>query len=349
MATDENALLEAYRPSLIRVNENLTVAAFPLMKIFPAEFCVRRALEDSNLNTGGMVLETSSGTMALGLALVCNWRGLRLTVVTDTGCDVPLRRRLTDLGAQLEVVAGPCAHGGYQHARLERLREIQSRTPDAWWLNQYDNPGNSASYSRVAALITERVGRVDCLVGSVGSGGSMCGLSRYLRVLFPEMFVVGVDTFGSVLFGQPDRPRKLRGLGNSLMPRNLDHTAFNEVHWVTASEAYHATRMLHRQKSLFRGGTSGASWLVAQYWARRNQDKQVVCLLPDEGHRYAFSIYDDEVLSREGLSIESLPAEPIEITVPTETPSQWAWLRWNRRTYAAVLSAGPAKPLTTYE
>src|SRR5260370_41266984 len=129
----------------------------------------------------------------------------------------------------------------------------------------------------------------------------MCGTTGYLRELFPELHAVGIDTFGSVLFGQPDGPRQLRGLGNSLLPKNLDHTIFDEIHWVSAAEAYLATRMLHRQTSLFCGGTSGAAWMVASQWAKRNPKAKVVCIFPDDGYRYLDSIYQDEYLAENNL------------------------------------------------
>lgn len=89
------------------------------------------------------------------------------------------------------------------------------------------------------------------MIGTVGSGGSMSGLSRLLRLTNPDLKSIGIDTPASVVFGQPDGPRTLRGLGNSLMPKNVDHSQFDEVHWVTATEAYQATRELHRNHALF--------------------------------------------------------------------------------------------------
>src|SRR5258708_21276709 len=173
--------------------------------------------------------------MALGLAIVCNLRGYGLTIVSDYACDVGLQRRLRGLGATVEIVPAPSSTGGYQRARLDRLEEVRSQNRDSWWVNQYDNPGNPQAYGAFAAQLVGALGKIDCLVGTVGSGGSMCGTTGYLRELFPELHAVGIDTFGSVLFGQPDGPRQLRGLGNSLLPKNLDHTIFDEIHWVSAA------------------------------------------------------------------------------------------------------------------
>jgi cysteine synthase A len=307
------------------------------MKIFPADFCVRRAREEGWINPQSLIVETSSGNMALGLAIICKLAGYRLNIVSDYACDGFLRRRLEDLGTKVDIVSAPLANGGYQQARLDRLAEIRAATPDHWWVSQYDNPGNPGAYSFFAGQLIEELGRVDCLVGTVGSGGSMCGTTGYLRELFPEMYAIGIDTFGSVLFGQPDHPRKLRGLGNSVLPQNLDHTIFDEVHWISAAEAYTATRMLHRSTSLFCGGTSGAAWLVARHWARCNPKAKVVCIFPDDGYRYTDTIYNDEYLWKENLWLSELPEKPIEVVSPLEAGPHWSKLHWAKRKRSEVV------------
>jgi len=338
MIETTSAVLQSYQARLVPLETNLTAAVFPFMKMFPAEFCLRQAREEGLLKSQTLVVETSSGNMALGLAIACNLYGYRLAIVSDYACDGFLRRRLEDLGARVEIVAAPAAKGGYQQARLDKLLEIREETPDHWWVNQYDNPGNPGAYSFFAAQLVEALGQIDCLVGTVGSGGSMCGTAGYLRELFPEMTTVGVDTFGSVLFGQPDSVRKLRGLGNSVLPKNLDHTAFDEVHWVSAAEAYKATRMLHQQTSLFCGGTSGAAWMVARYWARQNPKARVACMFPDDGYRYTDTIYSDDYLSKENLCLEELPGAPRIVNHPVEAGTAWSCMQWGRRKYSEIVT-----------
>ena len=332
-----SAILKSFEPSPIPLNENLVAVVFPLMKIYPAEFCLRRAIADGLVRESTMVVESSSGTMALALAIVCNWTGQPLTVVTDYACDDTLLRRLRDLGARVERVTAPAAKGGYQRARLDRLHEICVENPDSWWLNQYDNPANVESYESCAEQLARSLGQIDCLVGSVGSGGSLCGIGRHLRSLFGDLRIIGVDTFNSVLFGQEDGQRSLRGLGNSLIPANLDHTLVDEIHWVTAAEAYTATRLLHRQSTLFRGGTSGAAWLVAKHYSRLHPDERVVCIMPDDGTRYTGDIYNDDYLKEHHLWLDSLPAEPRMVRSPREASPGWCAMRWSRRSWSEVM------------
>lgn len=341
---NEAGILRCLEPQLVSLEPNLVAAVFPLMKVYPAEFSLRHASEQGWVTSQTLVVESSSGNMALGLAIVCRLRGYRLALVSDYACDLLLRLRLEDLGVRVEIVSAPAPTGGYQQARLDRLAAIRAEEPDHWWVHQYDNPCNAGAYGPFAAQLVDALGRIDYLVGTVGSGGSMCGTAGYLRELFPELVVVGVDTFGSVLFGQPDGPRPLRGLGNSLLPANLNHALFDEVHWVTAAEAFLATRLLHRQTTLFRGATSGAAWMVAAHLAREHPRARVVCICPDDGWRYLGTVYDDRYLAANGLDLEALPAGPRIVDHPLSAGPAWSCIAWRRRLREEVVSSADEIP-----
>jgi cysteine synthase len=333
-------------PRLVWLRPNLIGLAFPLMKILPARFIVRRAREEGELQPGGLIAESTSGTFGLALAMVARLQGHPLTLVSDPAIDPPLQRRLEDLGATVHIVREPGPAGGFQQARLARLEQVLAENPGSFWPRQYSNPHHPASYAPCAELLADAAGGVDCLVGTVGSGGSVCGLSSYLRLLFPEVTVVGVDTHGSVIFGQRDAGggRLLRGLGNSLVPPNVDHTAFDLVHWVGAAEAFRATRELHRRHALFMGPTSGAAFLVADWWARQNPDSLTAVIFPDEGYRYQDTVYDDAWLAGKGALLDRLPDAPVEWERVRDGGDPWAFFRWGRRTFAEA-TAAPARPL----
>ncbi|HEU0053829.1 MAG TPA: cysteine synthase family protein, partial [Longimicrobium sp.] len=282
-------------PRVVQLRPNLIGLAFPLMKLLPARFIVQKAREEGELAPGGLIAETTSGTFGLALAMVARLQGHPLTLVSDPAVDAPLKRRLEDLGATVHIVSEPGPTGGYQQARLAVLEQILAANPGSFCPRQYSNPHNPESYAPCAEQLVNAAGAVDCLIGTVGSGGSVCGISSYLRLLFPELTVVGVDTHRSVIFGQSDAGsgRALRGLGNSLMPPNVDHTTFDLVHWVGAKEAFAATRRLHQEHALFMGPTSGAAYLVADWWARENPDTLSAVIFPDEGYRYQDTVYDD--------------------------------------------------------
>ena len=337
-------------PRLVRLGPNLFGAAFTLMKLLPARYILDRGRAEGRLTPGTVVIETTSGTFGLALAMECSLRGHPLVLVSDPAVDPVLRRRLRDLGAQVVIVEKPAPVGGLQQARLDRVEEMRNRHPRHFLPSQYANPDNPGAYRALAEALTATIGPIDCLVGPVGSGGSMCGTTAFLRQAGHDVTAVAVDTPGSVLFGQQDAPRLVRGLGNSLMPPNLEHRAFDGVHWVSAREAFAATRALHRHHALFMGPTSGAAWLVARWWARTRPDTTVVALLPDEGHRYSDTVYDDDWLRRQGLLVRGprggrgmrrLPARPVEVGTPGDAGPEWSWLRWARRRYDQVPGVAP--------
>ena len=306
------------------------------MKLVPARHIVRSALERGELTRDTVVVETTSGTFGLALAIETALLGRRLVLVSDPVIDPNLHRRLTDLGARVDIVPVPDPVGGYQAARLRRLTELRATLPDTFCPEQYTNPANPASYAVVAEHITRSLGPVDALVGPVGSGGSLCGTARGLRSVSPDLRAIAVDTHYSVLFGQLDGLRALRGLGNSIHPANLDHGAIDEVHWCTAQEAYSATRQLHRENALYQGPTSGAAFLVARWWAERNRDALCVVMLPDEGHRYQQTVYDDQWLAESGYTLAPPAHEPVAASDPRAVADRWSTLSWERRTIAQV-------------
>lgn len=324
-------------PRLVRLDEGLFAASFSLMKLLPARFMLDRARDAGLVSPETVIVETTSGTLGLALAMICALRNQRLILVSDPAIDSQLKNRLEQLGSRVELVTEPAAVGGFQRARLDCLARMQAENPDHFWPSQYDNAHNPGAYAPVAELIAETLGEIDCLVGTVGTGGSVCGTSSYLRLLYPHLYVIGVDTPGSVLFGQPDGKRALRGLGNSLMPRNLDHTHFDEVHWVSAAEAFHVTRYLHTNYALFQGGTSGAAYLVGRWWARKNPGAKVVVLLPDEGYRYQQTIYNDDWLRANGLELDRFPEEARLVDHPEQAGPEWSRFIWQRRTYEQVM------------
>lgn len=330
--------LEAFEnPRMVPMDDGLVAACFFLMKLLPARFMLERAVERGELLPGGQICESSSGTFALALAMLAVRHRYRLLIVGDWALDPGLRRRLLQLDAELDIVETPHTTGGYQQARLERVQQRVGEASDRFWPAQYSNPDNPLSYAKVAAHIIETIGRIDCLVGPVGSGGSMCGTARYLRLLFPELHVIGIDTPGSVLFGQPNVLRQVSGLGGGIVPDNVDHTQFDEIHWLTAPELMASARRLYREQGLFMGPTSGGAVMVARWWRDRNPGKTVVAICPDEGHRYSETAYD-ETWVRNNIrgSDDPVRVSPVSVFSPRAEMTGWTRFDWKRRSLAEV-------------
>ncbi|MET9103687.1 PLP-dependent cysteine synthase family protein [Streptomyces antibioticus] len=288
---------------------------------------VRAARERGQLLPGARIVESTSGTLGLGLALAGATYGHPVTVVTDPGMEPLMTGLLTAYGAEVGLVDTPHPTGGWQEARRRRVEELLAAHPDAWCPDQYNNPDNVAAYAPLAHELVAQLGRIDTLVVSVGTGGHSAGIASVLRGFFPRLRVVGVDTTGSTIFGQPAAPRLMRGLGSSIYPRNVAYGLFDEVHWVAAPEAVWAARRLARHHYATGGWSVGAVALVARWLARTlPAEDRIVAVFPDGPQRYVGTVFDDMYCREHGL-LGHLPAdEPDEIAHPADR----VVTRWTR-------------------
>ncbi|MFI7679486.1 PLP-dependent cysteine synthase family protein [Actinophytocola sp. NPDC049390] len=299
------------------------------MKDRPALHMVARARERGDLKPGGLIVESTSGTLGLGLALAGITYGHPVALVTDPGMEPIVHRLLVAYGARVEIVEQPDPVGGWQEARRARVAELLARNPGAYSPDQYHNPDNVAAYAALAAEIRADLGRVDVLVCSVGTGGHSAGIARELRRHNPGLRLVGVDTVGSTIFGQPARPRLMRGLGSSIHPRNVDYPAFDEVHWVSAGESVVTCRRLAAAQYASGGWSVGAVALVAGWVARTHPaGTRIVAVFPDGPQRYFDTVYNDTYCAAHRLLETATADEPDTIDHPGEREV----LRWTRCT-----------------
>ncbi|MFD4605428.1 PLP-dependent cysteine synthase family protein [Streptomyces sp. NPDC058464] len=293
----------------------------------PGLHMVGEARRRGELAPGAPIVESSSGTLGLGLALAGLTYGHPVTVVTDPGMEPAIVRLLTSLGGQVDQVTRPHPEGGWQQARRERVAGLLARTPDAYCPDQYHNPDNVAAYRPLAAELIAQLGRIDVLVAAVGTGGHSAGVTAGLREHCPGMRLIGVDSVGSTIFGQPAAARLMRGLGSSIHPSNVDYDAFTEVHWVAPAEAVWACRQLARRHYASGGWSVGAVALVAG-WAARTYPPgtRIAAIFPDGPHRYLETVYNDSWCHEHGLLGQAPPTEPGEIAAPDECVVT-AWTR----------------------
>ncbi|MET8405208.1 PLP-dependent cysteine synthase family protein [Streptomyces sp900116325] len=297
------------------------------LKDRPALHMVATARKRGDLAPGAPVIESTSGTLGLGLALAGITYGHPVTLVTDPGMEPLMVHQLRALGAHVDTVAEPHSVGGWQAARRQRVRELLAVQPSAWCPDQYNNPDNVASYASLALELVVQLGRIDVLVAAVGTGGHSAGIARTLRTFNPELKLVGVDSVNSTVFGQPAGPRLMRGLGSSIHPGNVDYAAFDEVHWVAPGEAVWTCRELARGHYTSGGWSVGAVALVANWLARTEPERtRIAAIFPDGVHRYWNSVYSDDYCRTHDL-LHCFPAEaPNEIAHASEHAVE-AWTR----------------------
>jgi S-sulfo-L-cysteine synthase (3-phospho-L-serine-dependent) len=323
--------LRAFAPHNVRVFAKLELQNLYAMKDRVARSIILAARHAGHLSEGSPIIESSSGTMALAVGLVGTTLGHPVHIVTDPRIDRITLAKLKAMGCEVHIVSAMDGHG-WQGARLAMLASLMAENPGAFWPRQYENPDNPSAYGALADELLAELGHLDVLVGSVGSGGSLCGSARALRRTLPDLRVVGVDCCGSVLFGQADRPTRLQsGLGNSLHPTNLDHTMIDEVHWLNDREAFQATRELAREEKIFAGNTSGSVYRVlTSVAARVPSGSTVVGIFPDRGDRYVDTVYSDDFWQASRLTELPLSGRPRQVLFGTEV-LQWSYAQAGMR------------------
>ncbi|MGW1835166.1 PLP-dependent cysteine synthase family protein [Streptomyces sp. NPDC002067] len=301
------------------------------MKARAAESMLRGARARGELRPGAPVVESTSGTLGVGLAFAGQALGHPVVLVGDQELEPSMRQLLCAHGVRLELVDRPAPEGGWQAARLARLRELLTELPDAYWPDQYNNPDNTAGYASLAAELTTQLDHLDVLVCSVGTGGHSAGVIAPLRRHWPDLRLIGVDATGSTIFGQAARPRLMRGLGSSIHPRNVAYDAFDEVHWVGPAEAVDSCRRLARGSFVSGGWSTGAVARVAAWAARTHPGAQVATVFPDGPHRYLGTVYDDDFIAAHGLAPSAAATRPLEIPHPRAAEAE-GWVRCTRVT-----------------
>ncbi|GAA3849341.1 2,3-diaminopropionate biosynthesis protein SbnA [Saccharothrix violaceirubra] len=243
------------------------------------------------------VVESSSGNLAVGMAQVCGYFGLRFVCVVDGKTNRQTLSILRAYGAEVEVVTErDPATGEFLPRRLARVRELLAEIPHAYWPNQYANPRNPAAHEQTMHEIANAMnGRVDYLFCSVGSFGTLLGCSRYIKNYGLNTEIIGVDAIGSVIFdGQRPSPRLIPGHGASVRPALYQDGAADHVIHVSDLDCVAACRRIATTEAILAGGSSGATVAALEHFADRiPAGAHVALVFPDTGDRYLETVYSD--------------------------------------------------------
>lgn len=248
---------------------------------------IRAAEEEGRLGPGSVVVEPTSGNTGIALAFVCAVKGYRLILTMPETMSVERRKLLAALGA--EVVLTPGAEG--MPGAVRRAEEIAASIPGAFMPQQFRNPANPRIHRQTTAeeIWTDTDGRVDAVVGGVGTGGTITGIAEVIKARKPGFRAVAVEPAESpVLSGGAPGPHRIQGIGAGFVPEVLRTDLIDEIIRVTADRAGQMARRLMREEGILAGISSGAAAWAAMEVARRAdmEGKLIVVILPDTGERY---------------------------------------------------------------
>ena len=267
----------------------------------PARYILERGLADGSIRKNSHIVESSSGNLAIALAMVCRIHGLRFTAVVDPNVSPINLRIIQCYGGNIELVTEKDHQGGYLGTRIERVKRMLREQPNVVWTNQYANDRNWQShYHGEGEEILRDLDRpLDYLVLGVSTSGTLHGIARRLREAWPNMKVVAVDALGSVLFGTPPYPRDLPGLGASRVPELLQRDEIDQAIHIDDYESAVACRELVKHEGIFAGGSSGSVIAAIQRLSSQVPcGARILTVLPDRGERYLETVYDNAWLSR---------------------------------------------------
>ena len=245
------------------------------------------AEKDGTLQSGGTVIEPTSGNTGVGLAMLAAERGYRMILVMPETMSIERRKLAAAYGA--EIVLTPGAKG--MTGAVEKADELRDATPGSIVAGQFVNPANPhAHYETTGPEIwNDTEGDVDVIVAGVGTGGTISGTAKYLKEQKPTVLAVAVEPAESqVLAGKPAGSHKIQGIGAGFVPETFDRSVVDEILPVTSDGAIAMKKRLAIEKGLLVGISSGAAVAAAVEIAKRPESagKTIVAILPDTGERY---------------------------------------------------------------
>jgi cysteine synthase A len=261
------------------------------------------------LGPGKEIVEPTSGNTGIALAFVAAARGIPITLTMPETMSLERRKLLLAYGAKLVLTEGPKGMNG----AIAKAEEIAASDPKYVLLQQFKNPANPAIHESTTGpeIWADTEGRIDILVSGVGTGGTITGVSRYIKNTRGKAIIsVAVEPTASPVLtqtrnGEPVKPapHKIQGIGAGFVPQVLDLSLVDAIEQVSNEEAVAFARRLTREEGILAGISCGAAAAAAVRWAKKpeNAGKTIVVILPDSGERYLSSVLFDGVFDATGL------------------------------------------------
>lgn len=249
----------------------------------------KKVIEDAEsknlLKKGSVIVEPTSGNTGIGLASIAASKGYNVILTMPENMSVERIKLLKAYGAEIILTDKTLGMKG----AIEKAEEILKSNPNAITISQFNNPLNPLAHYETTAveIYNDLNGEIDAFVAGVGTGGTLTGIAKYLKERINGINVIAVEPFNSpVLSGGKAGAHGLQGIGAGFIPKALDTTVYDKVVKITEEQAYESARELAKTEGVLVGISSGAALYAAIDYAKNNENKKIVVILPDGGDKY---------------------------------------------------------------
>lgn len=277
------------------------------MKDRVALHCINQAENNHELKPNSTVIESTSGSMGVGLAIICARKGYKLVCVVDPKVTEGNRRLLQFYGAEIVTVDTPDDSGNYLAARLAKVQELLLSIENSYWINQYENPHNPETHYLYTApeIYEDMEGNIQWIVCPVGTGGLVSGIARYFKEQLPSCRIMAVDACGSVVLKGKPGSRNQVGIGSNRPSQHINFDQIDKCVYVSDAQAFEFAHILAKEESIFMGCSTGSALagLIKTIELTATMDN-IVIIGVDEGLKYLDTVYDLNWVSKASINNE---------------------------------------------
>jgi cystathionine beta-synthase len=276
-----------------------------------AKYMIEKAESEGKIKPGGTILENSSGNTAMGLAIVCRHKGYKLKVVLRDTTSREKIKMLEVMGVDI-IKADASLPPDHPESYNQYAVNLAKKDPSLYYIDQHNNlDNNEAHYMTTGPEIWEQMeGKIDYLIGAVGTGGTITGTGQFLHEKNPAIKVIGLDPYGSVFYDWFKNKTMIEpyhylieGMGDEFLIKTARLELLDDMMKIEDKKAVGWTKKLAFEEGILSGGSSGANICGAVRLAREiDREANIVTIICDSGYKYFSTIYNDEWLEQNGLA-----------------------------------------------